>query len=766
MVQQSILTESFRNADVSQFSWIVGNSQIGALDPILTARSSSSASPGGIPGGGSDAVGSGALRLTNNNQSQGSFVIYNRPLNAASGLSIEFDLYAYGGNSQGGFAADGISFFLIDGAQSPNTGGAVGRGLGYSLDSATGAAGIVGGYLGIGFDEFGNFSTIEAGAKGTSERPQSIAVRGRQGLNYPLLDSVSLPTGTRIDVPTATSRDAAARRARIDLTAAGLLSVAFDVNGDKTFQPNETLISNLNVTEGIAPGDSPLPSTFKFGFAASTGAFTNFHEINNLQINTFDGPYIPLEPVVSFDSGTRVIKPNGVFEVTARLDRAATETVTIPLNLQGGVEGTDFQISSRTITIAPGQATGSVTFTGLNNSPTVTPKSIEISIGSPTNATKSQQNTLLTVDLTRMSDNDCAIPDFNGDGGVDLPWRSVTTTESAIWLVNGKQVSAADFTGTTGPNWEIVATRDFNADGKTDLLWRNSVTGENAMWLMDGVKVAQAALISSTAPDWKVAGSRDFNSDGKADIFWRNSVTGENAIWLMNDTTVASTVISTAFLTTTTTSWQIADFADFNNDGKADVVWRNSVTGENAIWLIDGTTVIGAQFVATIPDLNWQIIAARDTSGDGKADLIWRNRSTGQNAIWLMNGTAVANAQFLATISDTNWRITDVCDTNADGKADLIWRNFATGENAIWLLDGTAIANAGFIGTIADLNWEMIGARDTSADGKADLIWRNQSTGENAIWLIDDITVADAGFLPTVEDPNWEIRLRPAALAL
>lgn len=757
MAGQNILTESFRNADVSQFNWLPGISQAGALPPILTARSSSSASPGGIAGGGTDAPGSGALRLTNNTEGQGSFVIYNKPLNAASGLSVEFDLYAYGGSS-----ADGISFFLIDGTQSPTTGGAVGRSLGYSSDSATSAAGIVGGYLGVGFDEFGNFSTSEAGAGGIGARSQSIAVRGRAGLNYPLLESVSLADGNRIDNPTATSREGNARRAKIDLTTAGLLSVAFDVNGNAVFESGETFISNLDVTQNLSAGDSPLPTTFKFGFAASTGSSTNFHEINNLAVNTFSGTYTPL---VEFPTTSGVISSRSS-TITASIDVATDRPVTIPLLVSGTAQNDiDYRLSSQTITIAPGQTTSSITLTRLN-SPTAADKTIQIGIDTPTNADRSPQNStvnlVLAPGVTFTNPTDCEIPDFDGNGGVDLPWRNVATTQSAIWLIDGTQVSATGFTTTTGPNWEIVSTRDFNADGRTDLLWRNGVTGENAIWLMNGTAIQQAAFITpQTDLNWEVVGSRDFNNDGQADIFWQNSVTGQTGIWLIEN----AAVTTRAFLTTTDTNWEVADFADFNNDGSADIAWRNAVTGENGVWLINGTTLTSAQFLPTIADLNWEVIAARDTSGDGKSDLVWRNRSTGENAVWLMDGTSVSSRQFLTT-SDLNWQIIDVCDTSGDNKADLIWRNTATGENAVWLMDGTTTSNRGFLTQIPDLNWEIVGARDTSRDGKADLIWRNRSTGQNAIWLLDGITVTNAQFIQTVEDPNWQIRIRPGALAL
>ncbi|MCJ8281414.1 MAG: VCBS repeat-containing protein, partial [Rivularia sp. ALOHA_DT_140] len=37
-----------------------------------------------------------------------------------------------------------------------------------------------------------------------------------------------------------------------------------------------------------------------------------------------------------------------------------------------------------------------------------------------------------------------------------------------------------------------------------------------------------------------------------------------------------------------------AVFADFNGDGIHDKFWRNSATGENAVWLMDGANPTGA----------------------------------------------------------------------------------------------------------------------------------------------------------------------------
>ena len=56
---------------------------------------------------------------------------------------------------------------------------------------------------------------------------------------------------------------------------------------------------------------------------------------------------------------------------------------------------------------------------------------------------------------------------------------------------------------------------------------------------------------------------------------------------------------------------------DFNGDGKADILWRNYATGENSIWLMNGTSPTAFLLIRKADDVNWQLAGSGDFNGDG-----------------------------------------------------------------------------------------------------------------------------------------------------
>lgn len=119
---------------------------------------------------------------------------------------------------------------------------------------------------------------------------------------------------------------------------------------------------------------------------------------------------------------------------------------------------------------------------------------------------------------------------------------------------------------------------------------------------MNGSAVTATILIATVATTWAIAGVGDFNSDGAADILWRETTTGRVALWLMNGTTPGTTSLATVIALVPLT-WAVALVQDFNGDGHADILWRED-DGTVAVWLMNGPTIVTIGTIANVP-ANW-----------------------------------------------------------------------------------------------------------------------------------------------------------------
>ena len=112
-----------------------------------------------------DAAGLGSLRFTPAQNYFNSAILSKQTFPTNQGLDVTFTTYTYGGDSGGSAqaGADGMSFFMSDGALGAQVGGVNnvggnGGALGYSCSNGNNVFdGIEGAYLGLGMDEYGNF---------------------------------------------------------------------------------------------------------------------------------------------------------------------------------------------------------------------------------------------------------------------------------------------------------------------------------------------------------------------------------------------------------------------------------------------------------------------------------------------------------------------------------------------------------------------------------------------------------------------------------
>jgi FG-GAP-like repeat/FG-GAP repeat len=234
---------------------------------------------------------------------------------------------------------------------------------------------------------------------------------------------------------------------------------------------------------------------------------------------------------------------------------------------------------------------------------------------------------------------------------------------------------------------------DFNGDGQPDTVRREICCGGGvyAVYLQDGTKMPVSpdggGIGIASDQNWRIGGTADFDGDGRTDLLWRNYGSGANAVWLLDGVKYREGHL---ILGVDDVNWEIGATADFDGDGKPDIVWRNRVTGENAIWFMDGLNYREGVRILSVNDPNWMIMAAGDFNGDMKPDLLWRNFSTGENAVWFMDGSQYVSGTRILEVTDTNWTISGVADLNGDGQTDIIWskRDPFSVTVHVWFMDG------------------------------------------------------------------------------
>ncbi|MBI1336224.1 MAG: choice-of-anchor D domain-containing protein [Phycisphaera sp.] len=239
----------------------------------------------------------------------------------------------------------------------------------------------------------------------------------------------------------------------------------------------------------------------------------------------------------------------------------------------------------------------------------------------------------------------------------------------------------------------------------------------------------------------------DFNGDGRDDIVFRNTSNGQNVVWYMNGSTKTG---SAGLPPVADTHWQIVAVGDMNLDGSPDLVWRNSMNGQNLIWTMNGTTKLQSIGLPPVADLNWKIVGVGDFNSDFYRDIVWRNTATGQHLVWTMNGTAKLGNLALPTVADLNWQLAAIRDLDANNKPDLIWRNTSNGNNLVWLMNGTSVLSGVDLPNVGSMNWIIAGTLDSNYDAKPDILWRNTATGQTLVWTMNGTTRTGSLTLPTV----------------
>lgn len=234
-------------------------------------------------------VNSGYLRLTDNTgQNAKSATVPAAYPAAGNYISVEFRHYAYNGSG-----ADGMTMVLSDYAV-PAQPGAPGGSLGYAQNASQ--VGFAGGWIGIAFDEFGNYQNpTENRVGGPGFIAESVGVRGSGSgsSGYAWLTGTNSLTGSNtIDNRTSTS-PSRGYLYQVIVDARNYTSsnrtALFAINRDTTATGNSyaSFVAQFDVfarASSLGVSQSNVPTNWQISFTGSTGGSTNIHEIGALKI--------------------------------------------------------------------------------------------------------------------------------------------------------------------------------------------------------------------------------------------------------------------------------------------------------------------------------------------------------------------------------------------------------------------------------------------------------------------------------------------------
>jgi hypothetical protein len=283
-----------------------------------------------------------------------------------------------------------------------------------------------------------------------------------------------------------------------------------------------------------------------------------------------------------------------------------------------------------------------------------------------------------------------------------------------------------------------VVAADFNNDGITDTAVGStnedgSGTGTIDVYLGTGNGTFQAPIQTHTTRGVSYLTAADINGDGKTDILISYHYYDRNDFYYQYVTVLLGNGDGTFTELSQTTNGLVEAVADFNGDGKLDLVEDNYGgccydfsdlflgNGDGTFTAANGG--IGQNFsVSGYP-------AVGDFNGDGKPDLAFPFPSI---SIVLGNGDGTfGDAVTYPTTYAGSW--VGAADVNGDGKIDLV------GNGLSVLLgngDGTFVSDGGvFLGNSPSPSWLKFG--DFNGDGKLDVVTSTVIYGNRSTNTID-----------------------------
>ncbi len=339
-----------------------------------------------------------------------------------------------------------------------------------------------------------------------------------------------------------------------------------------------------------------------------------------------------------------------------------------------------------------------------------------------------------------------ATGDFNGDGKPDIAATSQSSFTSILFNTTATGASTPTFATnvnyTVGQYPTAVTVADFNMDGKPDFATANDDNGPNGndvSVLLNTAATGASSPSFSTRTDFAcqinptTVVSGDLNNDGKPDLAASNSGSSTISVFFNTTTPGASTPSFTAGSTFATGSgpFSIA-FADFNNDGKPDLLAADINVSKVSVLLNTTTNGSTTPSFATKTDFttgtNPYYASGGDFNNDGKPDIISTNKGGASISILMNTMTTGVSASSFSSKTDFTTGSSPagilLRDFNNDAKTDAAVVNTGA-DNFSLMLNATTTGGSTPEYNKTDFSTSSgpsaIHAGDFNGDGKQDI---------------------------------------------